>query len=279
MIAGFVPSTVAKHAIGALVLGEHVGGKLVPSGHVGSGFSATAREPVGDARSAAHQAPRRSRTRRPSPRAPNGSSRALVAEIEYRSRTGGGLIRHATFRELVEGADPAEGRARSRRAAAKQTTEAAPPVRLTNPGRLLWPEQGITKQGLADFYTEIADWILPHIVGPAAEPGALSRRRAGAVLLPEAPLGRTWATPSGWCRFRTRTSRCSRIDDLAGLLELVQASVLEIHPWGVEGRSAGAAGPRDHRSRSRRRRAVGAGDRGRARGARAPRRISGCRAS
>lgn len=42
VVAGSVPSTVAKRAIGALVLAEYVGGRLVPSGHVGSGFSATA---------------------------------------------------------------------------------------------------------------------------------------------------------------------------------------------------------------------------------------------
>ena len=38
-------------------------------------------------------------------------------------------------------------------------------VRLTHPERILWPEPGITKQGLAEFYTDIADWILPHIAG------------------------------------------------------------------------------------------------------------------
>src|SRR5262249_29327985 len=36
VIAGFVPSTVDKKAIGVLVLGEYVGGKLVPSGHCGT---------------------------------------------------------------------------------------------------------------------------------------------------------------------------------------------------------------------------------------------------
>src|SRR5262249_52024920 len=40
VVAGFVPSTVARNAIGALVLAEHSGGTLIPSGHVGSGFSA-----------------------------------------------------------------------------------------------------------------------------------------------------------------------------------------------------------------------------------------------
>ncbi len=37
--------------------------------------------------------------------------------------------------------------------------------RLTHPERILWPEPGVTKQGLAEFYAEIADWILPHIAG------------------------------------------------------------------------------------------------------------------
>src|SRR5262245_64441989 len=63
----------------------------------------------------------------------------LVAEIEYRTRTGSDIIRHATFRELVEGADPKKV-VREAAAPAKPTKEAAPLVRLTNPGRLLWPE-------------------------------------------------------------------------------------------------------------------------------------------
>src|SRR5262249_30028707 len=38
-------------------------------------------------------------------------------------------------------------------------------IKLTHPERILWPESGITKQGLADYYADIADWILPHIAG------------------------------------------------------------------------------------------------------------------
>ena len=41
------------------------------------------------------------------------------------------------------------------------------------------------------------------------------------------------------------------IDDLDGLIELVQAGVLEIHPWGSTRRRPGAARPADLRSRSR----------------------------
>ena len=46
------------------------------------------------------------------------------------------------------------------------------------------------------------------------------------------------------------------IDDLAGLIDLVQAGVVEIHPWGSRVDASGAAGPADLRSRSGRGRAV-----------------------
>src|SRR5690606_27055075 len=36
-------------------------------------------------------------------------------------------------------------------------------VRLTNPDRVLYPGQGITKRGLAEFYTAVAERILPAI--------------------------------------------------------------------------------------------------------------------
>ncbi|HZX87400.1 MAG TPA: non-homologous end-joining DNA ligase, partial [Reyranella sp.] len=42
VIAGFVPSTIDAKSVGALVLGEYAGSRLVPVGHCGSGFTAAA---------------------------------------------------------------------------------------------------------------------------------------------------------------------------------------------------------------------------------------------
>jgi hypothetical protein len=37
-------------------------------------------------------------------------------------------------------------------------------VPLTHPDRILWEEQGVTKQDLAKYYEEVARWVLPHVV-------------------------------------------------------------------------------------------------------------------
>ena len=231
IIAGFVTSTLDKKGVGALVLAEHVGKKLVASGHVGTGFTAaSARELF------AKLDPLRTN------KAPVEDELAvskgvkwvepkLVAEIEYRARSGTGIIRHSVYKGLNEDVPPNKVIRPGNEGAAKTPAAKATAVRLTNPARLLWPEQGVTKQGLADFYTEIADWILPHIVGRPLSlfrcPGGIhedcffqKHRWAGigeALREVKVPID---------------DEKMLAIDDLDGLLELVQASVLEIHPWG-----------------------------------------------
>jgi bifunctional non-homologous end joining protein LigD len=45
-------------------------------------------------------------------------------------------------------------------------------VKITRPGKILFPEDGITKQDLIDYYGRIARWMLPHLQG---RPLALER--------------------------------------------------------------------------------------------------------
>jgi bifunctional non-homologous end joining protein LigD len=106
-------------------------------------------------------------------------------------------------------------------------------VRLTHPDRVVYPEQGITKLGLATFYEEIADWILPHVVD---RPLSLLRCPTGRgqtcfyqkhldVSAPAA-LGRVTIQE------KSTSGVYSVVRDVAGLVALVQMGVLEIHPWG-----------------------------------------------
>jgi bifunctional non-homologous end joining protein LigD len=38
-------------------------------------------------------------------------------------------------------------------------------VKVSNPDKILYPEEGITKRELAEYYAHIAEWILPHLEG------------------------------------------------------------------------------------------------------------------
>jgi bifunctional non-homologous end joining protein LigD len=103
-------------------------------------------------------------------------------------------------------------------------------VRLTHPDRVLWEAQGITKRRLAEFYGDIADRALPHLVN---RPLSLVRCPSG--------LEKTcFFAKHAWSglvdAIRPVDLGDSKpmlvIGDLAGLIGLVQAGVLEIHPWG-----------------------------------------------
>ena len=108
-----------------------------------------------------------------------GRSPKLVAEVEFRGWTADGMLRHASFKGLREDKDPREVVRETAKAPCRPDAE-VPAIlrrsRLTHPDRVLWEDVGLTKQGLAEFYADIAEWILPHIVEPAAVPRALPIR-------------------------------------------------------------------------------------------------------
>src|SRR5262245_31853127 len=106
-------------------------------------------------------------------------------------------------------------------------------VRLTHPDRLLYPQQGLTKRDLAEFYAGIADWILPHVVErplsllrcPEGEGKACFFQRHAGNGLPE------HLKPVLIEEEKARREYLF-IEDERGLIALTQMGVLEIHPWG-----------------------------------------------
>lgn len=106
-------------------------------------------------------------------------------------------------------------------------------VRLTSPEKVLYPEQGITKIELAHYYSRVADWILPHI-------------KDRPLVLVRCPEGREKecfyqkhpgvGTPTNLRQVSIREKRKTEpyviVDDVDGLISLVQIGTLEIHAWG-----------------------------------------------
>jgi bifunctional non-homologous end joining protein LigD len=152
----------------------------------------------------------------------------LVADVEYRGWSADGMLRQASFKGLREDKAPEEVRLEKPRSASSARSTVS--VHLTHPERILWENQGITKQGLADFYTAIAQWILPHLVDRV-----LSLVRCPSGVGEDCFYAKhAWAGLSGSIRPVDvgEEQPMLAIDDLDGLIALVQAGVLEIHPWG-----------------------------------------------
>ena len=231
VVAGYVPSSVSKELVGSLVLGYHEDGRLVHAGRVGTGFG---REVARDL--VAKLGPLVRKTS-PFPEKPSADAARgvvwvkpeLVAEVEFRAWTADRLLRHAAFRGLRED-KPA--REITREAPPEAAPAPKPTVRLTHPDRVYWPDVGVTKQGLADYYAEVWPRMAPFVVN---RPVALLRCPGGT---------------QGQCVFQKLAWKgLSReiltfrdpldddedplvaVDGLPGLIGLVQGGALEIHTW------------------------------------------------
>ena len=89
----------------------------------------------------------------------------LVAEIEFRAWTAEGHLRHASFRGLREDKPAHEIVREVPKSAANAAVPQQRRIKLTHPDRLYWPDEGVTKEGLTDYYTEVWRRIAPYVVG------------------------------------------------------------------------------------------------------------------
>ena len=103
-------------------------------------------------------------------------------------------------------------------------------VRISNPDKVLYPEQGVTKRELALFYERIADWMLPHL---ADRPLTLVRCPEGRAKHCFYQKHINEHVPPAVLRVDIGDDEpYGAVKDLTGLISLVQMGVLEIHIWG-----------------------------------------------
>lgn len=233
VIAGFVPSTTGRKAVGSLALGVYDGADLRYVGRVGTGFTS-------DVAQALFAKLERMRIRSSPFAKPLTAAEAdqvryvqpeLIAEVDFRGWTGDGLLRQASFQGLRDD-KPAREVVRETAASSNPAPERAKTsVRLTHPDRVYWPEAGVTKEGLAGYYAEAWPLMKPFIVGRAL---ALLR-------CPDGIDGQTFFQKHAWkglnkaivlVKDPAEAEPLISIRDFDGLMALVQSAALEIHPWG-----------------------------------------------
>ena len=152
----------------SLLLAVREGGKLTYAGKVGTGFNAAMiEEPERDDGAAGGRQAARSRCRAPTLRGSHWIKPKLVAEVAFTEFTSDGVLRHPSFIALREDKTAQRGRARSaretarrRRRRASRATAASLGVRITNPDRVIFPGDELTKGDLADYYAAVSTPLL-----------------------------------------------------------------------------------------------------------------------
>ena len=258
VVVGFTDPSGGRKGLGALLLGVHDEERnLVFAGRVGTGFTERSLKNL-KSKLSELEVDKPAIISPPKGAAARGVhwvTPKLVAEVAFSEWTQDGQLRHPSFQGLREDKQPGDivrekaappesaastpgpGKKSESRAKVKQDekkTEVAG-VTLTHPDRLVYPEAGITKRALAEYYEAAEQWILPHIKD---RPLTLIR------------------CPDGWngeCFFQKHLDKKSppsvkpvpiaedgeekyyiAVDSLAGLMYFVQMGVLEFHPWGAK---------------------------------------------
>lgn len=235
VIGGYQLSSTSKKAIGSLILGVYDKGELRHVGRVGTGFTVKVAEDLFSKlqKLKAEASPFAASLTPDEARGARYVQPKLVAEVEFRAWTGDGHLRHASFRGLREDKPADEVAAEDHAVASKGPKERPSSVKLTHPDRVYWPEDGVTKQGLADYYMEVWPRIAPFIVG----------RPLSLVRCPGGVAQACFFQKHGWKGMAKAIKTCPdpkdkaaeemiTIEERDGLLGLVQGGVLEIHPWG-----------------------------------------------
>jgi len=107
-------------------------------------------------------------------------------------------------------------------------------VQLTHPERVYWPDDGVSKQELVDYYALAWPRMAPFVVN---RPLALLR-------CPDGIDGPRFFQKHAWKGINSHiveitdpqdkeSAKLLKIGDFDGLAALVQSAALEIHPWGT----------------------------------------------
>jgi bifunctional non-homologous end joining protein LigD len=164
-----------------------------------------------------------------------------VAEVYYRGIGNQNLLRQPSLKALRVDKSPADLRDSDRAAPAlaKKGTKGTTKTKtedttvITHPDRVVFPDDGITKQDVVDYYRAVMPWMLPAIADRPTStircPGGIGSPcffqkhvMAGLEHVGTAKLKEETGAQAVYLYPR----------DEAGMIELVQFGAVEFHPWG-----------------------------------------------
>ncbi len=247
VIGGYSRSSVRERPFSSLLLGTFEDDELIYAGKVGTGFSSS------DLATLAKRFKPLEQKQSPFVEVPAIERKdavwlnpKLVCEVEYTEWTRDGRLRHPSFQGLREDklavdvrrevpGDEEADLAPAKNAAPKAKGDPVfAGITLSSPHKVLYPDVGVTKLDLANYYAMISPYIMSYV---ADRPISLVRCPEGIdgerFFQRHAMKGMSKAIKQIPIPGGESKKPYLYIDDEAGLFGLVQISTFEIHDWGV----------------------------------------------
>ena len=240
VVAGYTRGSGSRSgSFGSLVLAVNEGGELRYAGNVGTGFDEDEIErllallrPLERAEPPFQEAPKLPRVRRGDvtwvePR--------LVVEVEFSEWTHEGHVRQPSYKGLRD--DKPAAAVRHERPDTATVVKGPRELRLAHLDKIFWPEEGITKGDLVDYYREVAPVLVPHL---ARRPFTMRRYPDGAFgkafFQKDAPSHMPPWIPTFRTVVSTRTGTARELDiplvnDELALLWMVNMGCIDMNPW------------------------------------------------
>lgn len=245
-VVGYTPPKGGRQGFGALALARPgADGRWHYVGLVGTGFSDVQLRKLSKTLATGGSGKPTIEDTEGAPKDARWIKPTVVAEVFYRGIGNQGLLRQASLKAMRLDKSPADlrdsdrapappapttkARGKARRAA---TDEA--PIELTHPDKVLYPDDGYTKQDVLDYYQAVMDWFLPGVIG---RPTSLIRFPEGidkpSFFQKHIPTGGLRFVGSARLKEETGASAVYLYPESAqSIVELVQYNTLEFHPWG-----------------------------------------------
>jgi bifunctional non-homologous end joining protein LigD len=230
VIVGWNESSAKGRGFSSLLLALNEGGELRYAGKVGTGFNT---DTLSDLRERFDKIARKTapvEVPRAIARKAHWVQPKLVAEVAFAEFTADDVIRHASFIGL-RGDKPASEVEPERPAAAPAAAEL--PVKITNPDRVIFPDDGLTKGELAAYYAAVAPLMLPWAANRPVSLVRCPQGRAKHCFFQKHDAG-SFGEAVHHVPIKEKkggTEDYLYIDDAAGLLQCVQMGTIEFHGW------------------------------------------------
>ena len=224
----------------SLLLGMMDGGGLRYAGKVGTGFNAKLIQELRDMMTpletdkAPLDVPRADR------KGAHWIEPKLVAEIAFTEMTDDGVLRHPSFIALRDDKPASQvvretpKHLRKSEKQAERPTAASFGIKISNPERVIYPEDGLTKADLADYYAAVDPLIM---IDAARRPMTLIRcpqGRSKKCFFQKHDSG-TFGPDVKHVPIKEKDGHLEDylyFDDVKGLLACVQMGTVEFHGWG-----------------------------------------------